>query len=317
MNRIIPIVFSTDDNYVLPLAVAIKSLLDKKNKKDEYRIYVFHDKLSEESKEKIKGVCRENFLEFVDVGKFLSDTTFPSDGHVNSVATFFRLFIAEILPEYDKILYLDCDILINGDIGKLFDCDLKNFILAGNKMLGDNAVERDYFNAGVLLFNVKEYLKNDICKKALKYIGDNEKIQYQDEQTLNDVCKGRVDYFSFKYNFQTWYCVSEDLLKKTGIKKIKDISIIHYSSKPWRDDTVPLGDLWWKKVDTLNDKLKNEIYEKYGRYSQNKHCYFNEYYFASPLKKLIYKIKKRRAKRQTDKIVRRKNEESSTDSFFD
>ncbi len=293
MNRIIPIVFSTDDNYVLPLAVAIKSLLDKKNKKDEYRIYVFHDKLSEESKEKIKLVCGENFLEFVNIGKFLFDTTFPSDGHVNSVATFFRLFIADILPEYDKILYLDCDVLINGDVGKLFDCDLKDFILAGNKMLGDNAVERDYFNAGVLLFNVKECLKNDICKKALKYIGDNKKIQYQDEQTLNEVCKGKVVNFPYKYNFQTWYCVSGELLKKTGIKKVKDISIIHYSSKPWKDDTVPLGQLWWKMVNTLDKLLKEEIYAKYGQYSKNKRCYFSEYYFASRMGKIVYKVKKK------------------------
>lgn len=295
--RVIPIVFSTDDNYVLPLAVAIKSLIDNRNKNDEYKIYVFHDKLSEESKRKIKSVCERTFLEFVDVGKFLYDTTFPSDGHVNSVATFFRLFIAEILSEYDKVLYLDCDVLINGDVGKLFDCDLKDYILAGNKMLGDNAVERDYFNAGVLLFNVKEYLKNDICKKALKYIGDNKKIRYQDEQTLNEVCKGKVVNFPYKYNFQTWYCVSGELLKKTGIKKTKDIIIIHFGSKPWKDDTVPLGDLWWKKANTLNDKLKSEIYEKYGQYSKNKHCYFNEYYFASPLGKLIYRIKKRKAKR--------------------
>lgn len=295
--RVIPIVFSTDDNYVLPLAVAIKSLLDRKSKRDEYKIYVFHDELSEESKEKIKGVCESVFLEFVDVKPFLEGTKFYAVGHV-SVATYYRFFIPKILNEYDKVLYLDCDILINGDVGKLYDLDMDDNILAGNRMLSGEAQLRNYFNAGILLFNVKEYLKNGICEKCVQYIADNLNLEYPDEQALNAVCFGKVVFLPFKYNFQTWYCVSEELLKKTRIKKIKDITIIHYSSKPWRDDTVPLGQLWWKKVNALDKRLKEEIYAKYGQYSKNKHCYFDGYYFASPFKKMVYKIKKKLIKRK-------------------
>ncbi len=56
-KRIVPIVFATDDNYVLPLAVAIKSMLDHKNSNDEYRIYIFCDKLSEKSIDILKQIC--------------------------------------------------------------------------------------------------------------------------------------------------------------------------------------------------------------------------------------------------------------------
>lgn len=295
--RVIPIVFSTDDNYVLPLAVAIKSLLDKKNKKDEYKIYVFHDELSEESKRKIKSVCGKTFLEFVCVTSFLEGTNFYAVGHV-SVATYYRFFIPKILGEYDKVLYLDCDILINGDVGKLYDVDMGDNILAGNRMLGDDAQVRNYFNAGILLFNVKEYLKNGICEKCVQYIADNQDLKYPDEQALNAVCFGKVAFLSFKYNFQTWYCTTKELLEKTRIKRIKDITIIHYSSKPWRDDATALGHLWWKKVDTLNEQLKEEAYVKYGEYSKNKRCFFSEYYFASPLGKLVYKLRKKLRKNQ-------------------
>lgn len=288
-KRTVPIVFATDDNYVLPLAVAIKSMLDHKSDNDEYKIYVFCDKLSEKSISILKQVCDENYLEIVRVTEYLIGTDFYEVGHF-SLATYYRFFIPKILSNYDKVLYLDCDILIQNDIGKLYDVELGENILSGNRMFG---IENEYVNAGILLFNVKEYLKNDVCEKCIKYIADHRDLKYPDEQALNDVCKGKIKHFDYKFNFQTLFCKAKEHLSITGIKKPKDIYLIHFTAKPWKMQNVQLGNLWWKTAKKMPKDIKNEIYEKFGQNQNQNDFYYYKYYFASPLGKLIYKIKKK------------------------
>lgn len=288
-KRTVPIVFATDDNYVLPLAVAIKSMLDHKSDNDEYKIYVFCDKLSEKSINILKEVCGENYLEIVRVTNHLTGTDFYEVGHV-SLATYYRFFIPKILSNYDKVLYLDCDILIQNDIGKLYDVELGENILSGNRMFG---IENEYVNAGILLFNVKEYLKNDVCEKCIKYIADHRDLKYPDEQALNDVCKGKIKHFDYKFNYQTFFCGEQKTLDMAGAKKIKDIYLIHYSDKPWKVSSTPLGNLWWKTAKKMPKDIRKEIYEKFGQNQNQNDFYYYKYYFASPLGRLLYKIKKK------------------------
>lgn len=294
MNRIIPIVFSTDDNYVLPLAVAIKSLIDNRNKKDEYKIFVFHDELSEESKERIKSVCKGTFLEFVNVNSFLKGVDFYSVGHFTK-AMYYRFFIPQVLSDYDKVLYLDCDILVKGDIGKLYDVDLGDNVIAGNRMFGD---DNEYVNSGVLLFNVKEYLKNEICDRCVKYVAEHKDLKFPDEQTLNEVCKGKITKIGYEYNFQTLFCKSIETLETTGIKKVKDICVFHFTTKPWDSRDAHFGKLWWQSVNKMPRDLRFLIMEKYGAFKKQNSFMLYTYYFASPIGKIVYKIKKKLIKRK-------------------
>lgn len=288
-KRIVPIVFATDDNYVLPLAVAIKSMIDNKSKTDEYRIYVFCDKLSEKSINCLQKVCGEVRLEIVRVTDYLTGTDFYETRHV-SIATYYRFFIPKILSYYDKILYLDCDVLIKNDIGKLYDLDLEGNILSGNRMFG---VENEYVNAGILLFNVREYLKNDVCEKCIKYIAGHRDLEFPDEQALNEVCKGKIKHFDYKYNFQTLFCKAKETIDITNVKKVRDICLIHFTVKPWDTSNAFLGNLWWKTVKKMPKDIKSEIYAKYGQNKKQTDFYYYKYYFASPVGKLIYKIKKK------------------------
>lgn len=289
MKRVVPIVFSTDDNYVLPLAVAIKSLFDTKSKKDEYRIYVFHDELNERSKEILKTVCGKTFLEFIDVTPFLKDVDFYSVGHFTK-AMYYRFFIPTMLPEYEKVLYLDCDILIKGDIGRLYDMDLGDNVIAGNRMFGD---DNEYVNSGVLLFNVREYLKNGICDECVKYVAENKDLKFPDEQTLNEICKGKIAKIGYEYNFQTLFCKSIETLEMTGIKRVKDICVFHFTTKPWNSCEAHFGSLWWKSVKKMPREIRALIEEKYGSFKKQKTLMLYTYYFANPIGKIIYKVKKK------------------------
>lgn len=289
----IPIVFSTDDNYVLPLSVAIKSLLDKKNRNDDYIINVLYSKLSKESKDilfKVVNLAAE--IKFICVDKYLQGNDFATVGHV-TIETYFRYFIPIIFKDYEKIIYLDCDILVKKDIGSLFSENIEGFLLGASRHITDKLDKvPTYFNAGILLINIKEFNGQDMCKKCLEYTKENqEKLRNNDEEVLNELCKNNTKFISYKYNFQTWYCLHENLLKQTNIKRIKDIAIIHYYKKPWKAPNTPFGDLWWKTAKTLPKEVYALIKEKYAEIKNTENPVYYKYYFANPIKKIFIKVK--------------------------
>lgn len=236
-----------------------------------------------------------DYLEIVKISEYLKGTNFKPIGRI-TVAAYYRFFIPKVLSQYEKVLYVDCDVLFNGDVSSIFDMDLfaEENVLGVNKMIYQLAYICDYFNSGVLLFNVKQYLKENICEQCLEHMKTRkEDVDLFDEAVLNDVCCGKVKNFYFIYNYQTFYLQFKQCIEITKIKSIKDIVIIHYSAKPWQTSSTPLGNLWWKTVKKMPKDIKKEIYEKYGQYQKQNDLYYYKYYFASPLGKFIYKIKKK------------------------
>ena len=107
----IPIFFSTDDNYIPYLDVAISSLIANASKEYNYRIIVLNTGLSEENVTKVKSNERPGFvIDFIDISKQIENirSHFKNVYHF-SIVTYYRLFIASLFPQYDKIIYLDCD----------------------------------------------------------------------------------------------------------------------------------------------------------------------------------------------------------------
>lgn len=288
--KTIPIVFSTDDNYVLPLAVAIKSIIDKKNKDDNYVIHIFHNGLTEQSFNILSSFNYACEIKFVDVGEFLKDSSIYAKDRF-PIAACFRFFISQILSEYEKVLYLDCDILANRDVALIYDIDLGDNLVGAVKMIFEEQENDTYFNSGIMLYNTKQFNSEKACDKCLQYMEDNKDLVFPDEQVLNEVCFGKIKYLSHIYNFQTWYCLHQDFLNKTNIKKIKDIVIFHYSTKPWNDSNSPFSQIWWKTAKTLPIGIFNLIEEKYKQNKSENCPQFYKYYFASPLKKFFIKLK--------------------------
>ena len=125
----IPVCFATDDNYVPFLAVAVASLLDNASKDKFYRIFVLITKLKEENIEKIKSLETENSqIEFISLAKELDkikDMFHLRDYY--SKETYYRIFIPNLFPYYKKVLYLDCDITVLGDVAELYEHHIHGF----------------------------------------------------------------------------------------------------------------------------------------------------------------------------------------------
>ena len=186
MVKEIPIVFSTDDNYIPYLDVAISSLIANASKNHDYRIIVLNTGLSEDNILKVKQNETNGFkIDFIDISSEVKNikSSLKNVYHF-SLVTYYRLFIASLFPEYDKVLYLDCDLVVLGDISELYNLELGDNILGAApeqyvqntdefRLYAEKALGVDpdsYVNAGVLVMNLKEFRKAKIEEKFITLI---------------------------------------------------------------------------------------------------------------------------------------------------
>ena len=127
-KKVIPIFFAVDDYYIPFLAVGLQSLVEHSSEEYEYLIKILNTNVSEKSKKKIKKFEKENInIEFVDLNYYIEkvkDKLYTRDYYTKT--TYFRLFLPELYPQYDKVLYLDSDIIILEDIANLYNIDIGN-----------------------------------------------------------------------------------------------------------------------------------------------------------------------------------------------
>ena len=145
---IIPLFFATDDNYLPFLSVTLQSLRENSSLDYDYKIYVLHSGVRKEFEEKIMHFSQESFeVTFTDVTEPLKEiSAYLRLRDYYTCTTYFRVFIAQMFPQYDKALYLDCDTVILGDISALYNYDLGDNLIAGAPCEGVNSFEvyREY-----------------------------------------------------------------------------------------------------------------------------------------------------------------------------
>ena len=282
-NKAIPIFFAIDDEYIPFLAVAIKSLKDNASKENYYNIRVLYTNVTEENQKTICNYMCDNVnIEFVNLTSYIEtikDKLYTRDYF--SATTYFRLFIPELYPEYDKALYLDSDIAILADIADLYNTDL------GDNLVGaapDDVIQtievfrnyaelvvgvadyRKYFNAGILLMNLDALRKFNFQEKFVYLLGTVRFSVAQDQDYLNRLCKGRVTLLDKNWNRMP---VGGDVSKRD------DLHLIHYNLafKPWHFENILYEEYFWKyaketefydKILEIKANFTDEDREKYN-----------------------------------------------------
>lgn len=252
---VIPIFFATDDNYLPFLSITLESLWENSSHEYDYEMYVLHSGVRKEYEEKIMRYNKPGFrLTFVDVTeplKRISASLHMRDYY--TCTTYFRIFIPEMFPQYDKAIYLDCDTVIMGDISELYGYDLGNNFLAGAPCEGVNCFEvykryvrevdglnPDYFfNAGVLLMNLKAFREENFYEQFADLLNKYKFTVIQDEDYLNVLCQDRVLRLPRAWNKSP---VAPDVLDR------EDLRIVHFlmTWKPWHYNDVPYQEYFWE-----------------------------------------------------------------------
>ena len=249
----INICFATDENYLKYMGTTIVSILTSAKFEDKLYFYILCNNVSDKSKEYISNLKRfKNFeIKFIDVD-INEFEKFPAGGAHITNTTYYRYKIAQLCPEIDKIIYLDCDTVVKSSLSDLFSEDLAGYYLAGVEDVGYSywrniepkyTIKGFYINAGVLLINLNEWRKNNLADKLINYtLEHKEEIAIGDQDVINIVCKGKIKSLDYKYNAQdTYYRQYPEVManrNKTNIlKAAKNPVIIHYTAsvKPWNN----------------------------------------------------------------------------------
>lgn len=297
------VMYLCDDAYVYIAAVSIISLLENNKDADMINIYIVGDKISETNKEKLRKtvkVYRRNLilLEKPNI-KDLIGCKIEMHWWIENV--FSRVFLAEVFkdhPDVEKLLYIDCDTLVVGELTDLWEMDLEGNVAAGVLEAMGNLHKRaiglqktdSYFNAGVFLIDVCKWKKERYDDKARDFIrARGGKLEYADESVLNGIAARDMKIISPKYNLTSLsFYFSEEEVKiyrkpsyhysqKELEEAIEDARIVHFTSsyidvRPWVEGSChPYAAKWnniknsslWKEQSVSKDN--RSIKKKIGR----------------------------------------------------
>ncbi|MBE6645654.1 MAG: glycosyltransferase [Ruminococcaceae bacterium] len=255
-RRKVPIVMATNDKYLPYLSVTLESLAAHSAADCFYDVYILHTGLLEIDRLKACCAAREGMhVRWLDVGCLVNRLPLYSKGHF-SVEMYYRILIAELLWHYERVLYIDCDTVINSDIAEFLKVDLDGAIIGAVKNPLDDDMGRyvtgrlgmncdDYFNSGVLIIDTELFKKHSIKKRCFDLLSGNRSLACPDQDVLNISCNGRCVYLDEKWNFQTGNRAYSAEYKYSVLDEIK---IVHFTTgnKPWNTRGLALSEQFWK-----------------------------------------------------------------------
>lgn len=271
-HQTVPIFFAADDKYTKYMIVSMKSVIANTSKKHQYRLYVLHTDITPENQAMVKRLetsnCKIDFVDVTEELKKIEKKITLRDYY--TATTYYRVFIADMFPEYDKVLYIDSDTIVREDIANLYAYELgKKYIGAIRDQLVvqtdiyGNYVEKvlgisrgGYFNAGVVLINCEQFRKQRMLKQFIDLLCTYTFVVAQDQDYLNILCKDRVLWLDPRWNVQMAGSIpfEEDKIK-----------LVHYNlaEKPWHYRQCRFGAFFWEyakqteKYDELQDILNH------------------------------------------------------------
>lgn len=271
-NCPVAIALICDDCYVTPTCVVIQSLIETKKAQTVYDIHIICASLSEENANiflQFNSSTVHIHIVYQDANLLASLHTFDENSYcVATPAALLKFMLPTLLDSYEKVLYLDGDILVREDLSDLFATNLGNAYLAAvidsgimyshNKFIDQ---VQNYFNSGVMLINLAQMRHDGLTEKLIQAKADMQDSSLMDQNVFNCVCVGKVVYLPIRYNF-----LPINLLRAAGkwslnqLNQIygtsyvsesslfQDAAIIHFASKdkPWKDDSVAFADDWFQ-----------------------------------------------------------------------
>lgn len=262
--RTVPIVFCFDDHLLLPAGVSIFSLLDSAHADTFYDIFILHTSKdvypTSGFLEQLKGRFTNFKLNYRNVGNVF-EKAFEIRGI--TTAAYHRLLIPEIIPEYDKIMYHDVDVVFREDLSAIFEeTDLNGYYVAGvvwtpitdhrvkTEITKLGLIPDEYILSGNLLLNTYLLRKDGVVARFKEEVRQSS-YKYQDQDIINLVCKGKIKKLPPRF------CMSNDAFYSLAYHAIEEVytkadlvvgyekGIVHYNGpKPWVTWTLNF-DIWW------------------------------------------------------------------------
>ncbi len=290
----IPIIYACDKNYINYTLVSIHSVIKNSKSNVFLNFFIIYCDISNETINKIIKIFKyENAtIKFIDVRKIINSygvNNFRISFHF-TLSTYLRFFIPKIFKNFKKVIYLDPDTIVLEDIRKFYEIKTNSKVLTGAIALG--AIRNDhikynrevlklkdprrYLQAGVMLIDVQEAIKDNFEEKCIAKLKEIGTPRYSDQDVLNALYGKDFNIIDTSWNIQ-WHIKIFNLSFLDGVNVIEyervmsNPKIIHYTSniKPWNSPQHEHADKWWYYArqtafyeEILFDNIENKIAEK-------------------------------------------------------
>lgn len=272
------ILFSSDNNYVPHLGALIDSIFRNRQEDDRFMFHIVSYNISQQNKDNLVSLCdscKNDMIEFIDFEPFVNSLELNMAWPI-SLSSYARLFVADMVPQdVSRIIYLDCDMIVTGPLGTLWNYDLGERILGAvqdqvpmnTKSLVGLTAEAPYFNAGMLLIDLEKWREKKMTSRCMDYIRQHQgRVMHHDQGVLNGLLKDSWLRLPLKYNVMTiHYTMGQKKIQQlyrdcSGFYCDEEIKnavrhplIIHFTpsftSHPWcRTSVHPLKWLYWNHV---------------------------------------------------------------------
>lgn len=268
MRNQLNVIYQSDENYAVFMGVSVYSLLVNNRDAEEITVYILDDGISERNKQRLSGMAdrfdrKIVFLDIEEIGSNERVREFARyHGERKNKHSFYKLFLNQVLPaDVMRVIYIDCDTLITGDLQELNETDLgaccigmvyDALIYKAKKSLGLKLADV-YYNSGVILFDMQKWRSLDCEEKMIENLKEHGQYGTVDQDVLNLSFFGQVYPLPMRYNVQPHHL---DFLPKSYFSvyprrasyfndveiedAVKNPTIIHFlrymGKSPWNTD---------------------------------------------------------------------------------
>lgn len=270
----IPVFYAISDDYTKYAAVSLNSLVKHADQNQDYTVYFLSQDLSKQHQQDLLALGADNV--HVNFFKINDEMVAPIQNRKENylraefftMSIFYRLFIPDLFPQYDKAIYIDSDTILNDDIAKLYDTDL------GNNLFGacmDTSIQfvpemiayikevlaldpKKYINSGMLVLNCRAFRDEKFIDRFMSLL---EKYHFDciapDQDYLNEIADKRILHLDPKW----------DAMPNENTAPLANPSLIHYNLffKPWHFTNIQYEEYFWAsaKETQFYDELKADL----------------------------------------------------------
>ena len=264
---------------------------------DDVMMYLLHNGLKDSTVKRLQKIADRYKvgLKFLEIDlEILKDCPVDDKIHYGNIMMYARLLLPSMLPNLDKVIYLDCDLVVCKDLQSLWETDVNDMAVAmapdlwyqDKGTLSRLGINNNYLNSGVIVMNLDYWRKHDVQNRLLSYIIDKGKeLIYNDQDALNVILQKERWQLPVKYNVTPYYFNRNlDNYPKEMHEEIREARInpiiFHFlgNIKPWSLGCYVPG---------------KKLFMKYQKESGWRHFIIEKYVFKRIIYTLVPKIKKK------------------------
>ena len=338
---------AANDKYAPYAGVMLQSIIENVNPNKNYDIVIVGSTITDKNKKMLESMaCPNVSVRIIDISGIVDSIgadIFYTRAYF-TIEMYYRFFIPKLFVKYDKVLYLDCDMVSLRDIADLYETNIgenwwgvtrENII----SCLGftDGTFEKhtflpyikntlkmdspfDYFQSGVMVWNVKECIKDDVMDKLLARLKEIGKPYLPDQDVMNSLANGKHIHWLWQNWNVAWHAPFSwrkgegTAAYKTAMHLLENPFILHYCSdiKPWNEPSWPNAHYFWKfaRKTPFYEIMINvlPLYTSNGIISEemilimmNKNAIYIKYYKYKLLSKITFGKKRRRYKEKRER----------------